>query len=142
MLAIAGDTNPNVGISVGPGRVEVEALPGLLQKGVWGMKVAELLRRCWWWRSRTTNWFVRRAGVRAGDCDEAGIGVFASRVRKALKLEKDSVIHSLRHTMLTRLGETGTEASVTRVGCERIGWSRGSRHPRRGRKFKGPPHSG
>lgn len=32
------------------------------------------------------------------------------RVRKALKLPEDFVIHSLRHTMLTRLGEAGVDA--------------------------------
>lgn len=32
------------------------------------------------------------------------------RVREALKLPKDFVIHSLRHTMLTRLGESGAGA--------------------------------
>jgi integrase len=32
------------------------------------------------------------------------------RVRAALKLAKDFVIHSLRHTMLTRLGEAGVDA--------------------------------
>jgi integrase len=31
-------------------------------------------------------------------------------VRKVLKLPKDFVIHSLRHTMLTRLGESGADA--------------------------------
>ena len=31
-------------------------------------------------------------------------------VRRALKLPKDFVIHSLRHTMLTRLGEAGADA--------------------------------
>jgi integrase len=31
-------------------------------------------------------------------------------VRKALKLQQDFVIHSLRHTMLTRLGEAGADA--------------------------------
>jgi integrase len=31
-------------------------------------------------------------------------------VRDALKLQKDFVIHSLRHTMLTRLGEAGADA--------------------------------
>jgi len=31
-------------------------------------------------------------------------------VRTALKLPKDFVIHSLRHTMLTRLGEAGADA--------------------------------
>jgi integrase len=32
------------------------------------------------------------------------------RVRESLKLPKDFVLHSLRHTMLTRLGESGAEA--------------------------------
>ena len=32
------------------------------------------------------------------------------RVRKTLKLPADFVIHSLRHTMLTRLGEAGVDA--------------------------------
>jgi integrase len=32
------------------------------------------------------------------------------KARKALKLPKDFVIHSLRHTMLTRLGEAGADA--------------------------------
>jgi integrase len=32
------------------------------------------------------------------------------RVREALKLPKDFVLHSLRHTMLTRLGEAGADA--------------------------------
>lgn len=31
-------------------------------------------------------------------------------VREALKVPKDFVIHSLRHTMLTRLGEAGADA--------------------------------
>ena len=31
-------------------------------------------------------------------------------VRTALKLPKDFVVHSLRHTMLTRLGEAGADA--------------------------------
>jgi site-specific recombinase XerD len=31
-------------------------------------------------------------------------------VRTALKLPEDFVIHSLRHTMLTRLGEAGADA--------------------------------
>lgn len=33
-----------------------------------------------------------------------------ARLRTTLKLPKDFVIHSLRHTMLTRLGEAGTDA--------------------------------
>jgi len=33
-----------------------------------------------------------------------------NRVREALKLPQEFVIHSLRHTLLTRLGETGTDA--------------------------------
>jgi integrase len=33
-----------------------------------------------------------------------------SKVRKALSLPSDFVLHSLRHTMLTRLGEAGVEA--------------------------------
>jgi integrase len=33
-----------------------------------------------------------------------------NRVREALKFPKDFVIHSLRHTMLTRLGEAGADA--------------------------------
>jgi integrase len=32
------------------------------------------------------------------------------KVRKALKLPQDFVIHSLRHTMLTKLGESGADA--------------------------------
>jgi integrase len=32
------------------------------------------------------------------------------RIRAALKMPKDFVIHSLRHTMLTRLGEAGADA--------------------------------
>ncbi len=32
------------------------------------------------------------------------------RARKALKLPKDFVVHSLRHTMLTHLGEAGADA--------------------------------
>ena len=38
------------------------------------------------------------------------------RVRKPLKLPKDFVIHSPRHTMLTRLGESGVDAfTVMRI---------------------------
>src|SRR6516165_11720290 len=33
-----------------------------------------------------------------------------AKARKALKLPKDFVVHSLRHTMLTRLGESGVDA--------------------------------
>ena len=33
-----------------------------------------------------------------------------SKVRKALNLSREFVIHSLRHTMLTRLGESGVDA--------------------------------
>jgi integrase len=33
-----------------------------------------------------------------------------AEVRDALELSKDFVVHSLRHTMLTRLGESGTDA--------------------------------
>ena len=38
------------------------------------------------------------------------------RVREALKLPKEFVLHSLRHTMLTRLGESGADAfTIMRV---------------------------
>lgn len=38
------------------------------------------------------------------------------RVRNTLKLSKDFVIHSLRHTFLTRLGEAGVDAfSIMRI---------------------------
>ena len=36
--------------------------------------------------------------------------------REALKLPKEFVLHSLRHTMLTRLGESGADAfTIMRV---------------------------
>ena len=63
---------------------------------------------------------VRKAGVKSawvfpGDSSEAPIlGTSLDHqhddVRTALKLGKDFVIHSLRHTMLTRLGEAGADA--------------------------------
>ncbi len=70
-------------------------------------RVAEMLR-------------TRRAGSQSayvfpGDAPAAPILVTSldhqhDRVREALKLPKDFVIHSLRHTMLTRLGEAGADA--------------------------------
>jgi integrase len=58
---------------------------------------------------------VKSAWVFPGDSPEAPILVSSldhqhDDVRTALKLSKDFVIHSLRHTMLTRLGESGAEA--------------------------------
>lgn len=50
-----------------------------------------------------------------GDCSEApilgtSIDHQHDKVRDTLKLPKDFVVHSLRHTMLTRLGEDGADA--------------------------------
>src|SRR5262252_2416561 len=53
------------------------------------------------------------------------------KARTALKLPKDFVIHSLRHTMLTRLGESGVDAfTIMRVaGHSRITVSQRYVHP-------------
>jgi integrase len=58
---------------------------------------------------------VKSAWVFPGDSpDTAILGTSLDHqhddVRAALKLPKDFVIHSLRHTMLTRLGEAGADA--------------------------------
>src|ERR1051326_6801880 len=53
------------------------------------------------------------AMVFSGDKPDApilGIGHQHDNVRTTLKLPADFVIHSLRHTMLTRLGEAGADA--------------------------------
>src|ERR1041385_8208251 len=53
------------------------------------------------------------AMVFSGDKPDApilGIGHQHDTVRTTLKLPADFVIHSLRHTMLTRLGEAGADA--------------------------------
>jgi integrase len=52
--------------------------------------------------------------VFAGQTGEPFLGTSLNhqhqKVSAALKLSKDFVIHSLRHTMLTRLGEAGADA--------------------------------
>ena len=52
--------------------------------------------------------------VFAGAAGRPYVGTYLDRVHKrvrdTLKLPKDFVLHSFRHTMLTRLGETGTDA--------------------------------
>jgi integrase len=58
---------------------------------------------------------LKSAWVFPGDSSDAAIlGTSLDHqhddVRKALKLPADFVIHSLRHTMLTRLGEAGADA--------------------------------
>jgi integrase len=58
---------------------------------------------------------VKSAWVFPGDSPEASILVSSldhehEHVRTALKLPKDFVVHSLRHSMLTRLGESGGDA--------------------------------
>ena len=58
---------------------------------------------------------VKSAWVFLGDSSEAPILVSSldhqhEGIRTALKLAEDFVIHSLRHTMLTRLGESGADA--------------------------------
>ena len=40
-------------------------------------------------------------------------------VRTKLKLPKDFVIHSLRHTMLSRLGESGADSFTMRIAGHR-----------------------
>jgi integrase len=57
----------------------------------------------------------KSAYVFPGDSPEAPILITSldhqhDRVREALKLPRDFVMHSLRHTMLTRLGESGAGA--------------------------------
>jgi integrase len=51
---------------------------------------------------------------RSSDSDNAFLSTSLdgqhSRIRKALGLPKDFVLHSLRHTFLTRLGEAGVDA--------------------------------
>ncbi len=53
------------------------------------------------------------------------------RVREALKLPADFVLHSLRHTMLTRLGEAGVDVfTLMRIaGHASIGMSQRYVHP-------------
>jgi integrase len=58
---------------------------------------------------------VKSAWVFPADCPEAAILVTSidhqhDDVRDTLKLSKEFVVHSLRHTMLTRLGEAGADA--------------------------------
>ncbi len=54
------------------------------------------------------------AHVFAGSAGRPYVGTYLDRlqpgVRDTLKRSKDFVLHSFRHTMLTRLGETGTDA--------------------------------
>ena len=54
-----------------------------------------------------------------------------AKVRALLNLPKDFVLHSLRHTMLTRLGETGTDAfTIMRIaGHFSVTVSEGYVHP-------------
>jgi integrase len=42
--------------------------------------------------------------------DESLLGQQQARIRALLKMPKDSVLHSLRHTFGTRLGESGCDA--------------------------------
>jgi integrase len=64
---------------------------------------------------RTRKAAVKAIWVFPGDSPEApilgtSVGHQHDRVRLALNLPKDFVVHSLRHTMLTRLGEAGADA--------------------------------
>jgi integrase len=58
---------------------------------------------------------IKSRWVFPGDCSDAPILVTSIdhqhvEVRDTLELSKEFVVHSLRHTMLTRLGEAGTDA--------------------------------
>jgi integrase len=70
-------------------------------------RAAEMLQRR---KAAARNEWVFPGGVE----DAPILGTYLDRlhdeVRTALELPKDFVIHSLRHTMLTRLGESGAEA--------------------------------
>ena len=57
---------------------------------------------------RTGEWIF--PGCTAGPFLATSLNHQHTKLRKALGLPKDFVIHSLRHTMLTRLGEAGVDA--------------------------------
>jgi integrase len=70
---------------------------------------------------KTRRATVKSAWAFPGETDEAAFLVSSldhqhDDVRTALKMPTDFVIHSLRHTMLTRLGEAGADAfSIMRI---------------------------
>ncbi len=65
------------------------------------------------------------------EASKPGPGRCLGGVRETLKLPADFVIHSLRHTMLTRLGEAGVDAfTIMRIaGHSSITVSRRYVHP-------------
>ena len=69
-------------------------------------RVSEILKAR---ESVATSWWVFPGAVE-GHFLGTSLDHQHAEVRETLKLPKDFVIHSLRHTMLTRLGEAGADA--------------------------------